>query len=247
MRFFPLFSLLMMISCGYSSLTKAQSCEPLTKGNHYQKNGTLEYIERTPSPNHSESPIVIALHGLGHHKEGFSGLASKLPKHWRIFFIDAPLTYHRGHAWYRFRCPEAELDLQQSVEAVFKTLHTLTLKYPTAPKPAIFGFSQGGVMTMELINQAPLLWSAAANFSGYWLSKTPPQKRQDSEVLHLLLVHGERDRIVPIKRGLEAAKLMGDANFLISWLPFDGGHHVPRIGLEQLAQHFESAWMSTKK
>lgn len=222
-------------------------CKELLKSSHFTQTGTLEYLERFPTPNESHNPIAIALHGLGHHKEGFAQLAQDLPKHWRIFFVDAPFNYHRGHAWYRFRCPQAETDIKLSMQALMTTVHQLIQKYPAAPKPAIFGFSQGGVMTMALIDQQPHRWSAAATFSGYWLFRTPPQKQPAGTNLPLLIVHGEQDRVVPLNRGLEAARLMGEAETTVSWLPFQGGHHIPRMALEQLKYHFEATWTLIKK
>lgn len=227
--------------------TQAQTrCKPLAKSEHFKAHGTLDFIERSPKVNHPSAPLVFALHGLGHHKEGFSGLAKKLPQYWRIIFLDAPFYYGKGRAWYRYRCPQAEQDLNLSIKAVFKTIEKLQKAYPHSSKPAIFGFSQGGVMSMALLDKDPLFWSAIANFSGYWLSKKAPVKHNSEHLPPLLLIHGERDRIVPFDRGLNAAQMMSNAGYLLSWLPFNGGHHVPQIGLQALSSHFNEAWSSVK-
>ena len=241
--------LFILLSLVISSEAQSQEthCKELLKSSYFKQNGTLEYIERLPTPNHQHNPIVIALHGLGHHKEGFAQLAQKLPKSWRIFFVDATFEYNRGHAWYRFRCPQAESDLKLSMQALEKTVQQILRAYPKAPKPALFGFSQGGVMTMAMINDYPNIWSSAADFSGYWLSRTPPKKQPSTLNIPLLIVHGEQDRVVSFNRGLEAARLMGEAGMIISWLPFAGGHHIPRIGLEQLKEHFEVSWKEIRK
>lgn len=222
-------------------------CKQLVKSDHYKTHGTLDYIEHLPNDHLNPSaPIVFALHGLGHHKEGFAGLAKKLPKSWRIIFLDAPFKYGKGRAWYRYRCPQAEQDLSLSIKAVFKTIKKLQQTYPQSPKPSVFGFSQGGVMSMALLNQKPLFWSAVANFSGYWLSQKAPVKHNSEHLPPLLLIHGERDRIVPFDRGLNAAQMMSNVGYLISWLPFNGGHHVPQVGLQALTSHFNEAWSSVK-
>ncbi|MAD60869.1 MAG: hypothetical protein CMH49_05025 [Myxococcales bacterium] len=220
-------------------------CIPLVKSKHYATHGTLDYLERPPNPNNAhveQAPLVFALHGLGHHKEGFSGLAKQLPDSWRLIFLNAPFKYRKGRAWYRYRCPQSEQDLNLSIEAVLRTVTKIRTAYPRGPKPAIFGFSQGGVMTMAVLSQKPSDWTAAANFSGYWLSKKPPTKNNPDDLPPLLLIHGERDQIVPFDRGLNAAQIMSEAGYLISWLPFDGGHHVPRVGLQSLVSHFDGAW-----
>lgn len=186
-------------------------------------------------------PIVIALHGLGHHKEGFLRLAEGLPKSWRIFAIDAPLLYRRGRAWYRFRCPQATLDLERSLDALMKTVDEITHRFPKAPKPAIFGFSQGGVMTLSAFAHNPLRWGSAASLSGYWLSSSSPRLGTLIEAPSLLIAHGLKDRVVPFFKGQEAAEKLGAAGAQIAWLPFDGAHHISPIVLQALEEHFEQA------
>lgn len=233
----------------YPPAIKAQDrCAPLVLSEHYAKHGTLDYLEHALSPQAQadDAPIVIGLHGLGHHKEGFSGLAKQLPNSWRVIFINAPFQYSRGRAWYRYRCPQAEQDLKLSIKAVFKTLESIKKRYPKSPQPALFGFSQGGVMSMALLNKQPQYWSAVVNFSGYWLSKTAPVKHSLKSLPPLLIVHGERDRVVPFDRGLNAAQIMEEAGYLISWLPFNGGHHVPQVGLKSLVTHVNNAWALLK-
>ena len=74
------------------------ACAPLTPSDHFKVYKTLELRERPPQPDHPRAPVVIGLHGLGHHKLGFSQLARSLPKTWRIVWVDAPLRYRRGFA-----------------------------------------------------------------------------------------------------------------------------------------------------
>ena len=245
----PFIIVFMLCSSVITHAVQAQDrCAPLIKSQHYATHGTLDYLERPPNIKNSnaEAPLVFALHGLGHHKEGFSGLAKQLPASWRLIFLNAPFKYRKGRAWYRYRCPQSEQDLNLSIEAIFRTVTKIRTAYPRGHKPAIFGFSQGGVMTMAVLNQQPSNWIAAANFSGYWLSKKSPTKTNPDNLPPLLLIHGERDQIVPFDRGLNAAQIMSEAGYLISWLPFDGGHHVPRVGLQSLVSHFDGAWNLVK-
>ena len=219
-------------------------CRPLQESAVYRETGRLESLERSPVPNRPDSPIVFALHGLGHHKEGFSHLTKRLPITWRVFAIDAPFIYGKGRAWYRFRCQAASADLDRSVTALMKTVDHLMRSYPSAPKPSVFGFSQGGVMTLSALAHAPKRWSSAASLSGYWLKQSSPSSLSDAPTV--LIAHGVQDQIVPIAKGRRAAKLLSEAGALVAWLPFDGEHDIPSRVLNALKTHFSQAWLSRR-
>ena len=208
-------------------------CAPLEPSVHFATHGALNTLERAPRPNVPSAPIAIALHGLGHHKEGFSKLAARLPASWRVISADAPLRYGRGYAWYRFRCLEAEADLKRSTQAVIKLAERLKERYPSAPKPVLFGFSQGGVMSLSALNQAPLMWSAVASLSGYWLNQASPHSAPQLSP-PLLITHGTQDRVVPLKRGERAASLLSEAGYSVAWQGFEGGHTVSREAMRAL-------------
>lgn len=209
------------------SKVSARPCAPLPLSEEVKQTGSLSYQVRSPEPDSATAPIVIALHGLGHHKRGFSKLAERLPKGWRVISVDAPWRYGRGFAWYRYRCPEAEADLQSSTARLLSLVAQVTQRYPKAPKPAIFGFSQGGVMSLSALNSAPERWSAVASLSGYWLPSSPPRSAKRAHP-PLMMAHGAQDRVVSFARGQLASERFGTAGYTVSWVPFEGGHTVSR-------------------
>ena len=222
-------------------------CKPLQESAVYRETGRLESLERPPVPNRTDSPIVFALHGLGHHKEGFFNLTKRLPISWRVFAIDAPFIYGEGRAWYRFKCQGASADLDRSVTALIKTVDHLVRSYPLASKPSIFGFSQGGVMTLAALAHTPERWSSAASLSGYWLKKSTLKPGSLDGAPSVLIAHGVQDQVVPITKGRRAAKILSEAGALVAWLPFDGEHYIPNRVLETLKTHFSQAWSSKNR
>ena len=214
-------------------------CQRLPLSKRYLAERSLSVLERAPESPSPESPIIIGLHGLGHHKEGFAKLARALPTSWRVLFFDAPFRYHRGYAWYRFRCPEREEDLALSTQALIKAVKRLKDQYPKAPL-AIFGFSQGGVMTLSALEREPQLWRGAVSLSGYWGYQRAPQIAS-AHAPPLLITHGLGDRVVPHARGQRAVKLMREAGVRVTPLYFSGGHQVTRAVIEALVTHFKSA------
>ena len=217
-------------------------CLPLPASEAYLSRGALNTQERSPNIEYPESPIVIALHGLGDRKEGFAKLAKALPTRWRIIFVDAPLTYHNGYAWYRFRCPESARDIDQSTDALLKLVRGLRVRYPQAPI-ALFGFSQGGVMTLSTMSRAPTLFSATASLSGYWGSDALPATLSPppNNMASLLVTHGSSDRVVPSSAGKRSAALMRGQGFKVKELYFRGGHRITRSVLRAMVDHFDQA------
>ena len=161
------------------------------------------------------------------------------PKNWRLIFVDAPFQYRRGYAWYRFKCPQRGADLAFSTQALIRRVRQLKERYPQAPL-AIFGFSQGGVMTLSALERAPQLWSSAASLSGYWGYLRSPQLESRSAP-PLLITHGRHDQVVSLQRGQESAELMSASGVRVTSLYVSGGHHVTREVLKALIAHIQAA------
>ena len=214
-------------------------CDTLPLSKAYRDHQSLTFSQRPPQRDLSTSPIVIGLHGLGHHKEGFAKLANTLPQNWRFIFVDAPFRYHRGYAWYRFKCPERDEDLNFSTKALIRLITQIKTRYPHAPL-TIFGFSQGGVMTLSALEHAPQLWTAAASLSGYWGYTRSPQP-VDQMTPPLLITHGRHDQIVPFHRGENAVKLMSQIGVKVTPFYFSGGHRITHAVLQSLTQHIQHA------
>ena len=229
--------LALMISSGCCLSLGWTRCQKLPLSQAYLKHQSLRLIERVPVPDQHTSPIVIGLHGLGHHKEGFSRLAKALPKHWRLIFIDAPFRYGRGYAWYRFKCPEREEDLTFSTHALMRRVTDLKKRYPHAPI-ALFGFSQGGVMTLSALEHTPQLWSSAASLSGYWGYVRSPQLSKE-KTPNLLIVHGRNDQVVPLHRGQNAIELLRQVGVQVTPFFFSGGHQINAQVLASMMTHFQ--------
>ena len=233
------FGVSIVVYLGFS-ISGWAKCDTLPLSQAYRDHQSLTFSQREPLKNLVTSPIVIGLHGLGHHKEGFSKLTTALPESWRLIFVDAPFKYHRGYAWYRFKCPERDEDLTFSTEALIRLITQIKKRYPHAPL-AIFGFSQGGVMTLSLLERVHQSLSAAASLSGYWGYTRSPRP---TAPIHtpLLITHGRQDRVVGLSRGENAVKLMTQIGIQVTPFYFSGGHRVTRDVLRSLIEHLQQAF-----
>ena len=163
---------------------------------------------------------------------------------WRLIWADAPFLYGRGFSWYRYRCAEGAADLKRSTALLIQLARRLRAAYPASPKLGLFGFSQGGVMTLSALDQAPALWVAGASLAGYWLPQRPPQQRLSaiSSLPSLLVFHGSGDQRVPLARGERAAQLFSEAGFPVAWRGDTRGHEVSAAALAALTDHLRGAW-----
>ena len=232
-----------MSCCLLPSSTEARRCDQTRRTEESQKTNDLYWVERAPIPQTSTAPLVIALHGLGDHAQSFHRLSRKLPLHWRVITIEAPWRHPRlpqGRQWYRYRCTEANIDVKQATKWLEITIKSLLKRYPKHKKVALFGFSQGGVMTLSLAAKSPHLLHAAVSLSGYWigeesqLSSTPTRGR-------VLMIHGDDDRVVPLKRGQAAFDLFERAGYQPKWFEFNGAHRVTSNVLKMMISHIESS------
>ena len=215
---------------------KATPCPHRTPTSLFKTHNQLKKLEFPPAPPSPLSPILVGLHGLGDQAKRFARIRSRFPKDWRFIFIEAPLHYRRGFGWYRFRCDQSNNDADLSVQHLTQTIREIKETYPHAPL-GLFGFSQGGVMSLKAIHFDPSLYQAVASLSGYWLGSTP---HDVSQPYPLLIAHGTQDRVVPWSKGQLSAHLFKKAGYQVQWVSFDQGHTIPHSLYPQLIDFFQT-------
>ena len=238
----------------YDVDTQLPPCKPLSYTKLFHTQQQLHYIEKSPSHLHRHAPIVFALHGLGDQAKNFAKLYRFFPKEWRVIFVEAPIKYGRGFAWYRFRCQQQNEDLILSVELFNQLVTQFRQKYPRAAV-GVFGFSQGGVMSLRSVDQAPSLYHAFASLSGYWMSPkvlahshttTHSQSTSQSHTTSqshpakplLFITHGQQDSVVDFKEFTEAIQVFKKKNYQVQSYPFQGKHRIPAHSMHALIQFF---------
>ena len=216
-------------------------CPPLKPTPLFKRQHRLKSKEFKPSSPSPLAPILIGLHGLGDRIKSFSRIRRHFPASWRMIFLQAPLYSHGGFGWYRFRCAEGQIDLHTSVTVLTDTIRRIKQRYPKAPI-GLFGFSQGGVMSLEALNLDPSLYQAVASLSGYWMDSQPPQK--EAHPYPVLIAHGQQDKVVPWTQGKRSADLFKEAGYDIRWISFRQKHQIPRSLYPQLISFFRKYFES---
>ncbi|HEY7067345.1 MAG TPA: hypothetical protein VII06_38150 [Chloroflexota bacterium] len=116
--------------------------------------GGLYYLELAPTGGARDLPLVVGLHGRGAAAEDLGGLAAQLDdQRYRYALFYGPLVLYMGdgirYAWYeRERAAETVPTARERLSAA---LHELWRRHDVAPaRTVLFGFSQGGVMTLDV-------------------------------------------------------------------------------------------------
>jgi phospholipase/carboxylesterase len=201
------------------------------------------------------TPVLVGLHGLGTNAEDFMDLAQMMDLgECRIVLPDAPLHlpgYPPGaYAWYDFETHERS-GIEKSRDHLFKVfdrfmddpnVRHLDGDPKTSPPLIVFGFSQGGVMTLESGLNYPGKIAALISMSGYMPdpSKTlaDPKLPKDTPIL---VIHGTYDDVVPVQGSREAVKELEQAGYKPELREFEYAHQISEESLETVAYFIRRA------
>lgn len=169
--------------------------------------------------------VVVFLHGYGANGADLLGLADALGEHLPdTLFVapDAPQTVPGmpfGHQWFPIPWLDgssqeaAEIGMAAAVDDVDAFLDALMADEDVRPeRVALFGFSQGSMMSLHVAPRRADPLAGVVAFSGRLLS--PETLAEEARVrMPVLLVHGDRDEMVPPQSLPEAAAALQQAGF----------------------------------
>jgi phospholipase/carboxylesterase len=205
-------------------------------------------LARWPATAEPASLLFILFHGVGLSAEAMKPLADRLAAEYpqaAVVSVNAPRPYEgptSGRAGYQWFSPQGldEALRQERVAAALPDF-TAVVRWLTArfalpwQHTALFGFSQGAIMSLEAVQAEPRLAGRVVAISGRH-ARAPEHAPEDTTV-HLL--HGMTDRVVPPGPAIDAAErlvaLGGDVTADI--LPGIGHELHPKLiakAIEQL-------------
>lgn len=201
--------------------------------------GPISYLVVEPPKPAPDTPLVIALHGRGDTADSFAGLAEALDQPTRTIVGRAPIPWGTvgGRAWYVLGAPDETEQIRGRVGELATLAAQLHVRYPEAPKPALYGFSQGAVVALQAACDHPELWSAVIALSGR-LATTEGCPRSDA-ALPVLVVAGTEDHVIPATKAWAAADALAKLGDAVERFEFDGPHRVPAEALAALRGFLE--------
>jgi phospholipase/carboxylesterase len=204
-------------------------------------------------------PLVILLHGFGAPGDDLVQLADAIrgPARTRWIFPEGPLRLTMGYgdarAWWMIDMARLEADrlagrvrdlsmevpvgLPQARQALETFLTALPRALPFDARHTIIGgFSQGAMLTCDLVMRTEFPFAGLVQLSGSLLAKRewrPSIAKRTG--LPVFLSHGTQDPILPYVMAERLRDALTSAGLAVQWHRFHGGHEIPSPVLAELS------------
>ncbi len=188
--------------------------------------------------------MVWALHGRGDRAEAFARLAHMVDLPVRTLVLDPPLFYgpRNGKQWYDVKSTSKRAQVDARVAELAELAKAVQKRYPGSPKPALYGFSQGAVVSMHAVARHPELFRAAVALSGYLMEG--PLGGPHTAGPPTLVVWGDKDTVIAPERSKAALKRLNELGLPAKGATFSGRHSVPKSALKMLREHLSAHVLS---
>jgi phospholipase/carboxylesterase len=177
---------------------------------------------------------MLVLHGLGDSLGGYRWLPEAMGLPWLSYrLVNAPDHYFGGYSWYDF-AGDVETGVRRSRRLLQGLLAECEREGHPAERTFLFGFSQGGLMTLDVGLRHERVLAGCVAVSGYvhdpegLLRELSPVARQQ----RVLATHGTWDPLIPIGPVRQQIGRLRGAGLAIEWREFPKEHTI--AGEEEL-------------
>jgi phospholipase/carboxylesterase len=191
---------------------------------------SLRYVLNVPSgkPDDAELPLVLVMHGRGADANDLADLAPMIDDGYRFVFANAakkfePMPgYSFGYSWFDGWPPEGD-SIIQSRTKLLALIEELVERYPTPEgKIVIAGFSQGGMMALDVGFRTSQPIAGIICMSGAIYEADMPPLRN----LPVLIIHGTEDEMIPLFGARRTRFVLEENGVRPEYHEFPMGHHV---------------------
>lgn len=179
--------------------------------------------------------LFVVLHGLGDSLEGWSWLPAALDLPWlNYLLVNAPDEYYGGFSWFDYPGNIAP-GIHRSRKLLFELLDDLRGKNFPADQITVGGFSQGGLMSVEVGLRYPRRLAGIVGISG-WIFELDGLIRDLTPVARsqrLLITHGFFDPLLPFAESQAQVRRLSSAGVKVEWHEFPKEHTI--YGAEEIA------------
>ncbi len=200
--------------------------------------------------------IVVLLHGFGAPGDDLVSLARAIeaPRGTRFVFPAAPITFNLGfgesRGWWKIdltdiqsRLMSGDLEslknevpegLDAARAQLERMLDQVQARYQVAGSRIVLGgFSQGAMLSLDLALTSDRPLAGVILFSGTIICGDKWRTRFAARSgISIVQSHGRFDPVLPFAFAEELQGLLSAAGFRHTWVPFMGGHEIPRAALD---------------
>lgn len=192
----------------------------------------LDVVLLLPQSGVTGVPVIVGLHGRGSSPERILSAAEQMGDPYVHVLPQGPIANGDGFAWYE-KTEQRATQLAASREQLLEFARSLRERFQVGPEHlAVWGFSQGATLALELGLRSPSALAATVALSG----KLDDQTRESDAIVRargrdFLLVHGVRDEVVPHteSRKAYAALVANGGRAELAELPT--GHQLGQIAI----------------
>lgn len=148
------------------------------------------------APEHKRSgrPLLVLLHGHGGVAEDMTTFFSALPVEVVAVSVRGPVEHGTRWTWWDYQ-RQPEKDFDAAAAGLLTWLDTL----PVHPSVGVGGFSQGGVMALQLLRHRPRRFQYALQLNGF-VREHPLSGDTELAAVRppVLSINGGRDDVIPV-------------------------------------------------
>lgn len=179
-----------------------------------------------------DAPIVLLLHGLGSHERDLTGLVPYLPPGFAYVSLRGIYAYVQGYAWLDADIDPARPDELQTSAAAVETW----IAEQSAPVVGAIGFSQGGMLALQLLRRDARALDWVIQLSGAPFPAPMPGDAALAEVRPpALWGHGELDPLFDAARTKAVREFMSACTELTEVSRPQLGHAIDGPELTEIA------------
>ena len=169
----------------------------------------VHYLERATGGGKLEDrlPMVVMIHGLGDRPESFLDALAGVKTPARLILPRGLEAHGGGWAWFPYRREDPQVmveGIRNATGRISGALTELSARRPTAGRPIVSGFSQGGMISFALAALFPAAVSAAYPLSGMLPPPLRPSAPARGPTPPVVAFHGDADKMVPIEPSRES-------------------------------------------
>lgn len=217
----------------------------MSKTSLVSKNLLGEFLPAKRQMPEGKEKLLIVLHGLGDSIEGFRFLPDLLQfDSLSYLLVNAPDSYFTGYSWFDLHQSPAP-GIIRSRKFLFELLQDLHGKSWKPEQIALFGFSQGCVMAMDIACRYPQTLGAIVGVSGfvYFMEQYPESLSKAAKTQNVLFTHGKFDPVVPFEEGKRQVSQLKGMGMNITWKEYNKEHTIdPREEMPQIRK-FLASWV----
>lgn len=201
----------------------------------------LPFTAVVPESNEEDTRLqpIIFLHGYGSNMISRADVASFIDNpEFVYFFVNAPTRISidsklPSFRWYEYQNEDYQPELKESTEKLLNTIDYICFEYGLKEEDIIIsGFSQGGILAIDVALNTDRVYKAVAAFS----SRLESEPEIDRPKIEFFVAQGISDPIFPPNVGGYARDVLMAAGHSVSYHEYEMGHEISEECFADFAQ-----------